>query len=55
MSVRQAVAVAGDFTDRASRSKIYLIREGSKNVSEKVKLNEQIGPGDTITVKESLF
>lgn len=55
MSVRQAVAVAGDFTDRASRSKIYLIREGSKSVSEKVKLNEQIGPGDTITVKESLF
>ena len=55
MSVRQAVAVAGDFTDRASRSKIYIIREGKKGTSEKVKLSEQVGPGDTITVKESLF
>lgn len=55
MSVRQAVAIAGDFTDRASRSKIYLIREGSNSTSQKVKLNEQVGPGDTITVKESLF
>ena len=55
MSVRQAVAVAGDFTDRASRSKIFIIREGSKGTSQKVKLSEQVGPGDTITVKESLF
>lgn len=55
MSVRQAVAIAGDFTDRASRSKIYVIREGSNAAGQKVKLDEQIGPGDTITVKESLF
>ena len=55
MSVRQAVAVAGDFTDRASRSKIFLIREGSNEAGKKVKLSEQVGPGDTITVKESLF
>ena len=37
MSVRQAVAVAGDFTDRASRSKIFIIREGSKDSRQKVK------------------
>lgn len=55
MSVRQAVAVAGDFTDRASRSKIFLIREGSNEAGKKVRLDEQVGPGDTITVKESLF
>jgi polysaccharide export outer membrane protein len=55
MSVRQAVAVAGDFTDRASRSKVFLIREGSNEAGKKVKLSEQVGPGDTITVKESLF
>jgi protein involved in polysaccharide export with SLBB domain len=56
MSARQAIAVAGDFTDRASKSKIYIIKEGeSMNSSRKIKLDELIGPGDTITVKESLF
>lgn len=56
MSVRQAIVVAGDFTDRASRSKIYIIREGGSSANrKKVKLDESVGPGDTITVKESLF
>ncbi len=56
MSVRQAIAIAGDFTDRASRSKIYIIREGESSANrKKIKLDEPVGPGDTITVKESLF
>jgi polysaccharide export outer membrane protein len=56
MTVRQAIAIAGDFTDRASRSKIFIIKEGDKDyASNKTGLNERIGPGDTITVKESLF
>ncbi|HEC27573.1 MAG TPA: polysaccharide export protein [Gammaproteobacteria bacterium] len=56
MSVRQAIAVAGDFTERASRSKIYIIKESeSSENSRKIKLDEPVGPGDTITVKESLF
>jgi len=56
MTVRRAVVVAGDFTDRASRSKIYIIKEGQSSDSrKKIKLDEPVGPGDTITVKESLF
>ena len=56
MTVRRAVVIAGDFTDRASRSKIYIIKEGQSSDSQrKVKQDEPIGPGDTITVKESLF
>ena len=56
MTARQAVVIAGGFTDRAKRSKVYLIREGDKTFTEqKVKLNEKIGPGDTITVKEGFF
>jgi len=56
MSVRQAIAVAGDFTDRASRSKIYIIKESENSENRrKIKLDEPVGPGDTITVKESLF
>ena len=56
MTVRRAIAIAGDFTDRASRSKIFLIRERQGNAnSTKVTLDERIGPGDTIHIKESLF
>ena len=56
MTVRRAVVIAGDFTDRASRSKIYIIKEGQSSDSrKKIKQDEPIGPGDTITVKESLF
>ena len=56
MTARRAIVVAGDFTDRASRSKIYIIKEGkSSENSRKIKLDEAVGPGDTITVKESLF
>jgi polysaccharide export outer membrane protein len=56
MTVRRAVVVAGDFTARASRNKIYIIKEGQSSASrKKIKLDEPIGPGDTITVKESLF
>lgn len=56
MTARQAVVIAGGFTDRASRSKIYLIREGDKTFTEKkIKLNEKIGAGDTITIKEGFF
>jgi len=56
MTVRQAIAVAGDFTDRASRSKISIIREGDTTYTEqKAGLDEKIGPGDTITVKEGFF
>jgi len=56
MSARQAIAIAGDFTDRASRSKIYIIKEGENSQNRrKIKLDEPVGPGDTITIKESLF
>ena len=56
MTVRKAVAVAGDFTDRASRNKVFIIKEGKSSKDRiKTKLDELIGPGDTISVKESLF
>ncbi len=56
MTVRQAIAIAGDFTDRASRSKVFVIKENDEsNASTKIPLDERIGPGDVITVKESFF
>ena len=56
MTARRAIVVAGDFTDRASRSKIFIIKEGESSAKKmKIRLDEPVGPGDTVTVKESLF
>ena len=56
MTIRQAIVIAGGLTDRASQRKVYLIREGDPAFKEnKVKLNEKINAGDTITIKEGFF
>jgi polysaccharide export outer membrane protein len=56
LNVRKAVSIAGGFRERASMSKIYVVRENDKsNTPAKVDLNSPIGPGDTVTVEESFF
>lgn len=56
LNVRKAVSIAGGFRERASMSKIYVVRENDKtNTPVKVDLNSPIGPGDTVTVEESFF
>jgi len=52
ITVRQAVSLAGGFTERASRKKITVVRG---NISNRVQLNDAVRPGDTITVEESFF
>lgn len=56
MTAMQAVIIAGGFTDRASRKKVYITREDDP-VSEPSKepISAKINAGDTITVKESFF
>ena len=52
----QAVVIAGGFTERASKRKVYLTREDDPvNAPRKIKLNEKIKAGDTINVKEAFF
>ncbi|MEP2651095.1 MAG: SLBB domain-containing protein, partial [Paraglaciecola sp.] len=54
MTVQIAVTIAGGFTDRASKSNVFLLNgDGSERV--KVTLQEQVKPGDVITVDESFF
>ena len=56
LNVRKAVSIAGGFKERASVSKIFIVRD--KDVAHqptKVDLNADVGPGDTITVEESFF
>lgn len=56
ITLRKAVAIAGGFTERASRSKIYVIRDGSINEEgRQIGLDERVMPGDIITVEQSFF
>jgi len=55
LTVEKAVALAGGFTERASRSTISLVSENNKNVVKEVILNDKIKPGDVITISESFF
>lgn len=54
LTLRKAIALAGGFSERASRSKISVVGEDGgrrKNISEDAVVN----PGDVVTVGESIF
>ena len=56
LTVRKAVSLAGGFKERASREKIFIIREDDPSQTpKKVDLNASVNPGDIITVEESFF
>ena len=56
LTVAKAVAIAGGFKERASQSKMFVIREtDAKKIKEKVELGTTIGPGDILTIEESFF
>ncbi|MEZ5495788.1 MAG: polysaccharide biosynthesis/export family protein [Gammaproteobacteria bacterium] len=56
LTVRKAVALAGGFTERANKKKIYITEAGEDESSErKISLDESIASGDIIIVKESFF
>ncbi len=57
MTVRKLISIAGGFTERASKSRIYVISEvaGASSSPRKVKLDAEVRPGDIISVEESFF
>ena len=60
LTLRRAISIAGGFTERASRSKIYVVRSGEagsgdEDHGEPIGLDDYVMPGDTITVGESFF
>lgn len=55
MTVQRAITLAGGFTERASRTKIRLIRENSNGQYINAQLTTPVQPGDVITVEESFF
>ncbi len=55
MTVNQAIALAGGLTERASKEKIAISREGDKNNAQTGSLNTRISAGDTITIEQRFF
>jgi len=56
LTIRKAASLAGGFKERASLSKIFLIRANDPEQKPvKVELNTLVYPGDIVTVEESFF
>ncbi len=55
LTVAKAIAIAGGFTDRASRSKIYLTQPNNGKKNYKSTLSQPVGPSDIIVVEQSFF
>jgi polysaccharide export outer membrane protein len=56
LTVQQAIALGGGFTERASRRKVDVIRSSDPTATaQRIKLAEPVGPGDVVIVLESFF
>lgn len=56
LTLRSAVALAGGFTERASKTKITIIHEGDlERVPVRASLDSPVKPGDIITIEQSFF
>ncbi len=55
LTIQRAVALAGGFTERASKSKITIESENAPGKINDAGLNDAVFPGDVITVDESFF
>ncbi|MEW5009166.1 MAG: polysaccharide biosynthesis/export family protein [Cycloclasticus sp.] len=56
LTVQKAVAIAGGFTERASKEKITVVRDGAENeVPRQLSISSAVRPGDVVTIEESFF
>lgn len=55
LTVRKAIAISGGLTDRASSKKIRLKKEFSEAEVVVSDVDEVMGPGDVLTIGESMF
>lgn len=59
LTVDKAISVAGGFTERASKSRVYVLHDDADPADEdakvQVKLIDVVRPGDVITVEQSFF
>lgn len=56
VTLRKAIAMAGGFTERANRKSADVIRGGERTgQASAIDMDDQVHPGDIITVKQSFF
>ena len=55
LTVDKAIALAGGFTDRAARNKVFIARTGGDEGKNKAKLSSSVNPGDIIVIEQSFF
>lgn len=56
LDINKAISLAGGLTERASKEKILLVKEGEDaSQPSTVSLSTSIGPGDTITIDKRFF
>jgi len=56
LTVLKAITMAGGFKERASKQKIFIIRENDPSQKPQlVKLTDIVNPGDILTVEQSFF
>ena len=61
LTIDRAVSIAGGFTDRGSKNRVYVVRDRSDPNSavsiqkEKMQLSDIVKPGDVITVEQGFF
>jgi len=56
LTLRRAVTLAGGFTERASKTKIMVIRDNDPQKKPSlIQLDDLVFPGDTITIEQSFF
>ena len=60
LTVDKAISIAGGFTERASKSSIFIMHDDSRGATNEqkkteVKLFDVIQPGDVVTVDQSFF
>ncbi|BBP45257.1 hypothetical protein THMIRHAS_06300 [Thiosulfatimonas sediminis] len=56
MTVRQAISLAGGLTERASESKISIIKDGEDaSRNQRATMDAMVSPGDSISVGEGFF
>ena len=57
LTVSQAIAIGGGFTERASKKGIELkrVKHGTVSLLNDVDMDERVYPGDVITISESFF
>ncbi|WP_347368266.1 polysaccharide biosynthesis/export family protein [Vibrio vulnificus] len=55
LTVEQAIAMAGGFTDRADKGDINIRSGSTSELIEDVELTHPVNPGDTVIVEQSFF